>query len=248
MLRLAATLTDLRPALDRVRRLGEAYSKSPLPGGYRAHSVRLAPSWERNEPSVRGVEGRLSRQHVLDLARDASDVSSCCEVFLYAMAWGYGDNGYGLFRSNRVVESIRSREKCGEFVSGLKGAAAAGWESGYEYMASHRYTHLGPAFATKILYFVSPETDRSPILDSVVSGWLWRHGVATEQEPIDSRMFDVSQYERFVGFVDRAVTVLKDELGNSEVGDRGFVEYLLFYDRLYTRSKLNFPDWMDHIS
>jgi hypothetical protein len=241
-------LTEYVVALDRVRRLGDAYSKSPLSGGYPAHSVLLAASWANNEPPIHGRNGRLSRAQVLDLAKGASDAASCFEVFVYAMAWGYGDNGYGPFRTNRVIDSMGSPEKCGEFVWGLKCAAAEGWKSGYNYLASHRVMFFGPAFATKILYFVSPETNRSPILDSVVSGWLWSNDVATKQQAIDSRIFDDDQYARFVQFVDLAAATLKNDVGIAEAGDRGFVEYLLFYDRLFMRSMQEFPPWIRQVN
>ncbi len=241
------TLTEYVAALDRVKRLGEAYSESPLQGGYRAHSVPLASSWAKNEPPVHGTNGRLSRAHVLDLAKGASDVASCFGVFVSAMAWGYGDNGYGPFRTNRVVESMGSPEKCGEFVLSLKGAAVDGWKSGYTTLMENRFTHFGPAFATKLLYFVSSETDRAPILDSIVSGWLWSHGVASEENSVDSRAFDENQYARFVEFVDLAAVELKKGFGLADADDRGFVEYLLFYDRMFTRSTQDFPPWLRQI-
>ena len=239
-----AKLTDLSGALSRVKRLGEAYSTSPLSGGHRGHSVRLAPSWVKHEPPVQGVDGRLTRQHVLDLAQKAGDAESCFEVFLHAMAWGYGDNGYGPYRTDRIAGEIGSAETCGTFLLNLKNAAASGCGSGYEFLQSNSPKYLGPAFGTKLLYFVSPIEKRAPILDSVVSGWLWSYGVATDQESIDSRLYDGDQYARYVDFVDRSTAGLSIVTDLDDVADRGFVEYLIFQDRLFSRAVDAFPQWL----
>jgi len=241
------TLTDLSGAVSRVKRLGEAYAMSPLPGGHRAHAVRLVPSWAKHEPPVTGVDARLTRQHVLDLAEKADDVESCFEVFLHAMAWGYGDNGYGPYRTDRIAAEIGTPAECGTFLLNLKNEASAGWRSGYEFLQSNSPKYLGPAFGTKLLYFVSPQQNRAPILDSVVSGWLWSHGVATDQESIDSRLYDIDQYARYVNFVDQSAAALSTLTDLDDVADRGFIEYLIFQDRLLSRAMNSFPQWIHNL-
>ena len=241
------TLTDLTPALFRVKQLGEAYMKSPLHGGHCEHRIQLAPSWAKHEPPVHGVDGWLSRRHVLDLAVAADDVKSCFEVFVYAMAWGYGDNGYGPYRTGRIIEGAGSPHNCGSFVHELKGAAAKGWRSGFEFLKDHSPKYLGPAFGTKLLYFVSPSSDRAPILDSIVAGWLLANGVATETKSIDSRRFDLDQYVCYVKFVDEALVVLSKVTNSSDIADRGFVEYLVFQDHLFSRTLASFSPWLHNL-
>lgn len=241
------TLTDLSPALLRVKQLGEAYEKSPLVGGHREHRVQLAPSWAKHEPPVHGVEGWLSRRQVLDLAVAADDVESCFEVFVHAMAWGYGDNGYGPYRTGRIIEEAGSPHNCGGFVDELKGAAAEGWRSGYEFLKDHSPKYLGPAFGTKLLYFVSPSSDRAPILDLIVSDWLKAQGVATSKGSFNSRRFDVGQYGDYVDFVDKALVVLSKAANLADVADRGFVEYLVFQDQLFSQATTSFPQWLHNL-
>ena len=68
--------------------------------------------------------------------------------------------------------------------------------------------------------------------------------MATDQESIDSRLYDGDQYARYVDFVDRSTAGLSIVTDLDDVADRGFVEYLIFQDRLFSRAMDAFPQWL----
>lgn len=120
---------------------------------------------------------------------------------------------------------------------------------GYEWLTQNRVNGLGPAFATKLLYFVSPANDRAPIIDALVASWLSRNQVFCNDRPISSRYFDSHEYKTYLEFVDEALLAIAEkQVGRAEVSDRGFVEYLMFQDELRYRGKRKrIATWMNDV-
>jgi hypothetical protein len=96
---------------------------------------------------------------------------------LAVMAWGYGNVGYGPFRTKKILTSRPDAARCLEQVAQTlerDGAVAA-----YRRLASSadcRLRGLGPSFGTKFLYFSQPQCHQvtALIFDSLVSEWLFR--------------------------------------------------------------------------
>jgi hypothetical protein len=116
--------------------------------------------------------------------------------FLAVMAWGYGRVGYGPFRVRRVLDAVSDARIQ---LQAAAGAAAQGRPvDAYACLGDHgaaRLPYLGPAFATKFLYFCC-STGRRPalILDRLVSRWLRENaGLA-----FNEARWSVSTYTRYL--------------------------------------------------
>ena len=236
-------MNETQTGIRRVTQLAAAYVRNPLSSGYLSHSVRIPSSWQKLIAPLDAATVRLSRRDVFFKAEQTCSEETALIAFFTVMAWGYGDVGYGPFRAQRIVNEMGSEGECARFMLQLKDAAKD-YVTGYRYLVNNEKKYLGPSFATKLLYFMSPEDNPAPILDSVVSRWLWKQGVLNGEKPFDSGWFDSGQYSSYVSFIDEARRAIHDELGLPGGIDRGFVEYLIFQDYTFSRAIAECPDWL----
>jgi hypothetical protein len=162
------------------------------------------------------------------------------------MAWGFGPAGYASFRTTRILEQFdrAGALSVADRSDGLRAAAASGPASGFSFLAEHQIKYLGPSFATKHLYFMSPTTNQAPIIDSVVAGWLWRHGVASESSPLHVQDFDLHSYCRYLDFINRVLSEMDGAIGSrNDLKTTGFLEYLIFQDELRHRAVASLDPW-----
>jgi hypothetical protein len=75
-----------------------------------------------------------------------------CDLFVAAMAWGYGTTGYGCYRTRRIIESS-GVQRLTEFIKSLRAVAASPAMTWETIMGRHGVNGLGPAFGTKLAYF-----------------------------------------------------------------------------------------------
>jgi predicted house-cleaning noncanonical NTP pyrophosphatase (MazG superfamily) len=91
------------------------------------------------------------------------------DLFLMAMAWGYGPNGYGPTRTKAVLDQDGAEEKLAAIVEATRSdGAAAGWHA---LLVTHKIKGLNMSFGTKLLYFAGYTTEQRPrplILDERV--------------------------------------------------------------------------------
>lgn len=152
-------------------------------------------SWEHYFSGVAGVPEHLAtlpdgvdRQRIAKVVRARLNEGRQVEAFVTAMIWGHGTNGYGPWRTGRVITGSSSPagqpvdapvvEKLAESatIASSEGAGAA-----YRYLNNEGHIkHLGPAFFTKWIYFVTAAGDAygaqgAPILDKVVMEWMNAH-------------------------------------------------------------------------
>lgn len=149
---------------------------------------------------TRGLNGLDGAQAGLDAVGDEIDRARMCEIaeafiaagetvsaFVVAMVWGYGDAGYGPFRTRRVLTgrddpegAPLNDEVVGRLSLALDVARRDGSVEGYRYLNNHslgRIKHLGPAFFTKWLYAatargVHDHELAAPVLDDRVLTWI----------------------------------------------------------------------------
>jgi len=138
-------------------------------------------SWQRRIPDfddiIENLSGdTISRQQIFDRFTGISPRLATCDLtlqtelrrlFVWAMLWGYGLRGYGPFRVARMLDTpnldqilCQSSEEC---YYGMFLMAYDSLNSGVK--------NLGPAFATKFLYFLSKSLTHAIkplIFDSVV--------------------------------------------------------------------------------
>ena len=132
-------------------------------------------------PVFRGYEGLLE-----ELAAHSSDYGGirrsfvhdrawgdATELFLAAMAWGWGTVGIGPGRVGRILATPDVHRKIRAIVGAVRQAGAgAGWTA---LLRDHRIAGLGMAFGTKVLYFAGyhlPHRPRPLIRDARVRACL----------------------------------------------------------------------------
>lgn len=110
------------------------------------------------------AEGGIKRDFVH--ARAAGDP---VELFLLAMAWGYGPVGYGPRRTAAILSEPESTANLTAIVEASRtGGAEGGWKALFRTNPVNRFKM---SFGTKLLYFAGFATDEGPrplILDEFV--------------------------------------------------------------------------------
>lgn len=120
--------------------------------------------------------GGIGREDVRLRCRDATrDPVSARQAFIVTMAWGFGTQGYGRYRTARILREPDTARRLHLVAETLHtdGAMAA-----YRLMANEcRVKYLGPAFGTKFLYGCDPgrHRPRALILDRLVADWWETH-------------------------------------------------------------------------
>ena len=128
-------------------------------------------NWERDLATeklfIESLPDALSRENVRRVC--GSEKSSVTEKFITTMIWGYGDLGYGSYRVKKMLSSPGFDEKinCSHELARMGFVMEA-----YEYLSKNKVQQLGPAFGTKWLSFVSPNTQPAPIYDSFIAMWV----------------------------------------------------------------------------
>lgn len=111
------------------------------------------------------------------------------ESHIVTTMWGYGKAGLGPFRTQRHLDTPDAGEKLQAVAQTVndKGAVIA-FDDFIPKNAPLRLGHLGSAFATKDLFFMSnnPRRHRALILDSIIIGWLADHTTLTFPVGTDS--------------------------------------------------------------
>lgn len=182
-----------------------------------------------------------------DLVASLSSASAICTedptehnqrmvtAFIASMIWGYGQTGYGPYRTARVlttdpqaVDHLREVARCAH--NPERGGLAA-----FELIASERsknpmyLKYLGPAFGTKFLFFLTRSNDKTsttPVMDAVVQTWFSSH--AKDYGPLKVAFWHPASYRRYLTALDTWADALS--VGDSPVS-RENVELLVFTSR-----------------
>jgi len=127
------------------------------------------------------------------------------DLFLAAMAWGYGTNGYGPWRTAQIVNPEgRNREAS---IRGMVDASRRAWDPdkpeallrAWESGAG-KIRGLGPAFASKVAYFAlyAPDKGTGPLIVDRNTTWsVWALG-----DIWDSR-YSSAKYGAYVRWCER---------------------------------------------
>jgi len=116
----------------------------------------------------------ITRRDVFAMAGDDD-----LDLFLAAMAWGFGTVGYGWRRTARIIDAagegeVRRAVACLRDVSTEQGAAEA-WTA-WSWGGPAKLRGLGTAFASKVAYFASFDRSqgRGPLIADINTAWaLW---------------------------------------------------------------------------
>ena len=232
-------------ALERLRMLHDLFASQS--SSYLDHSTSLireewsGPELKSRFPALAASSGyvsamttsRISRKQVFDSFKVVRETvergekeKRLLEAFVAVMAWGFKPGSYGPWRTNEMLGSVRAPEVLQQ-VFEKSGVEQFDPLTAYRAL-SGKISRLGPAFGTKVLYFISPPENRAPILDAVVAEWLWRYGIRGQKDRwLNPVPWSEETYRSYVDFCSRATS----ELG---VDDRGIIEYLIFVDAQYS--------------
>lgn len=103
------------------------------------------------------------------------------DAFIAAMVWGHGRVGYGPSRVERIMAQPGFEEQLADVT---RITLEQGGPAAFEHVRQQRKSgvgclkHLGAAFGTQYLYFLTKahrESDIAPVLDSVVRAWFAEH-------------------------------------------------------------------------
>jgi hypothetical protein len=185
-------------------------------------------TWQRTLPEYAPLFSRLSdevrRADVFALADAIETENQALDVFVAAMVWGHGTNGYGAWRTARVL--TENPDAGSKLLAAAQETRGSGGHAGFDLLASGRLKYLGVAFATKYLFFCGlPETRPAPlILDAVIQRWLDEY--ANMSLRLDWNKPDYRKYLTCVG-------EWAEELGT----DTATLEEAMFRDRIATTSQ-----------
>jgi hypothetical protein len=116
---------------------------------------------------------QVGRRDVVDVFAGVSDEESATDAFIAAMVWGFGQVGYGAWRTQRILEK---NDRVGARLLAIaKKTAGEGGVAGFEEVSEAPLKYLGVAFGTKFLFFAaeaSPEKVAAPVLDRIICSWL----------------------------------------------------------------------------
>lgn len=151
---------------------------SPAQAGIPWPRLRWLEAFPKFDSILADLPDRLDRGsvrgHCQSAAQSADDAQS---AFLVVMTWGYGDVGYGPFRTARILADTPDASE--RLRLAADAVATGGASAGYGALADRsrsRLKWLGPAFGTKFLHFCSPAGHPPAlILDRLVADWLRDH-------------------------------------------------------------------------
>ena len=168
---------------------------------------------------------QLTRALVREVVLKAKgDDQRLLEAFVLVMAWGFPGSGYGPYRTSVMLESLAEQPMLlRRVVTALSEKSSQSTINAYEDLL--RIEQCGPAFATKFLYFASPDDYRVPIFDAVVARWLnspERVGAINGVKRLNSQ--NMKHFEPYLYFCRET----SDKLGEK---DLGLIEYVMFVDQ-----------------
>lgn len=183
----------------------------------------------------------ISRQFICDGFSSLKDENHARSLFVATMIWGYGNVGYGSTRVNSMmIDALKRPGELGSFMSDLQVSAAQSETGAYQFLAKYenRLSQLGPSFASKLSYFVTPN-HKSPILDSLVASWITRY---EGKKLFDPNKWSTEQYLAYQQYCEALTKGLAYRSGVPEP-TRGLIEHLMFVDQ----SLRNAPVWAKSI-
>ncbi|WP_461171988.1 hypothetical protein M1D93_13190 [Arthrobacter sp. Z1-9] len=172
------------PVPPELRRLFDAWIIEGRPA-QRAFPWKTA-GWHRWVPGHSDVLAELpnpiGRADVAALCSEIQDEESAARAFLAASVWGFGDAGYGPYRTRAIFDNNPGFPA--DLVSFAKISQTQGGLAAFEHVVQERranrsyFKGYGPAFATKFIYFTTKavsDVETSPVMDKVVATWFRKH-------------------------------------------------------------------------
>ena len=189
-------MSSQEKAIERLKVLLTQYQRGG--GKYLEQTSRTGPSWADYEGGSFTKE--ISRGQLLEDAKNSE--TDLEKLFVWIMAWGFGPAGYAHYRTIRILDEVKAVDgrTIISWMTGLRSASKLSPAAAFEFLDSEsgRIKYLGLAFATKLLYFLSPIDKRTPILDFVVDSWLRRYKIEIEEESTTFKFANHGGYKKYL--------------------------------------------------
>ena len=173
---------------------------------------RWLAAFPANQELWAALPNRLGRVDAVAAAQSAhASEARAVDAFLVAMAWGYGNVGYGPWRVQRCLSTNQAPAK---LLDAAQSLLSGGPLAGYAALgAQDRLIGLGPAFGTKYLYFVSKASSApvALILDRLVARWLREHA-GLSINPVPWHTPNYHRYLETVGAWANELSVAADDV------------------------------------
>jgi len=183
---------------------------------------------------LESINRPITRNDVFEKVKSAGrNDEQLVESFVMTMVWGFGSWPVGPYRTSVMLES--GGTSLGERLQQVRSLCQVGDEVGRT-RAYHSLLDLeqcGPSFATKFMYFLSPQECRIPIFDNIVATWL-----TNRQEKLSA-----NNKEHFFDYY-KFCKIAAKNLGEI---DLGLLEYVMFSDQQATNIKEQIeqlPKWL----
>lgn len=156
-------------------------------------------------------------------------------AFVASMVWGYGQVGYGPYRTERVLTSSPNAIDSLVEVAQIAQDPKRGGLEAFKHIQKERQRpgdylkYLGPAFGTKYLYFLtkaSSDVGTTPVMDALVAKWFRRY--ATSIAGFNLSWWDSASYERYLLALETWAREIRDAHPRSAPLDLDDVEFLIF--------------------
>lgn len=196
---------------------------------------------------------KITRNLILEAWKSARECDDAVHAFFLTMAWGFGPHFRGPWKTGAMFDSMGGKP-FGEYLLKVKDLVEHSNLDAFRTVLDQKITQLGPVYASKLLYAMSPITHRSPVMDMWIERWglTPEFGLKFSVSSTRSIQENVAALERFTDFCKSAllrVNSIDSNLVNGSENDVGFVEYLMFWDSKYRRRKpwqQDFPLWVQH--
>lgn len=178
---------------------------------------------------------RLSTPKALNSGGDAGRPQRVVTAFIASMIWGYGQVGYGPYRTERVLTTSKDAIKSLVDIANTAQDPEYGGLHAFKSIAGNRKSagdylkYLGPAFGTKFLYFLTKGAngvETTPVMDALVAKWFRQH--APEVEKFKLSWWDPTSYEQYLGSLRAWARALSELRPGGDPLDLDDVELLLF--------------------
>jgi hypothetical protein len=168
----------------------------------------------------------LNRAEVARLGEEVTSEKEAIKLFLASMIWGFGNAGYGPFRTRRILDTHSAGAKLLEIaqIANEDGGLAA-----FKHVANKRadcgyLKYLGPAFGTKYIYFAQMAKQpkkATPVMDAVIRRWFAANIPGMR---LNLSTWDLASYEKYIQHLTHWAVALSP--GNPLRLDQ--IEYLIF--------------------
>jgi hypothetical protein len=175
-----------RPTAEEYEQIRHALARARAQLGgedVRVHSVPFHPCmWgftATDLPQHVLDSGRISRGDIFAIAAMPADARANWQLFCASFVFGYGTNGVGPPRLQRILTRTEPADLCAVIAEARRRLEKCGPLSAYDYLRGddkrRKVPYWGPAFITKALYFADApgETGSALILDKQTA-WMIR--------------------------------------------------------------------------